>query len=140
MVCLLSPAIPGCESGSSLIRLCSSVQNVSIVCPGQTLIFTCVTVRSRSIAWSSDEYVSGSGNQLFFGVGERLGLTKPSPANNASFAQLTGVNDSDTGMIVLESQLHIVVSNKYNSSEIICYNNAHGLNETINFNVGKKLT
>ena len=78
------------------------------------------------------------GADLFFSFREMVGNSKPSP-NGASFANLTVVNASDLTMIILESQLHIVVSDQYNSSQIMCSNIASGRDVTLNFNVGKKL-
>ena len=95
-----------------------------------------MTVGSPFLAWISDQYVSDMGAELFFTFRETIPLRKPSP-NGASFANLTKVNASDQTMIMLESQLHIVVSNQYNSSQIICSNTGSGTNIPINFNVGK---
>ena len=48
------------------------------------------------------------------------------------------VNSSDPVMI--ESQLHIEVLDQYNTSQIICINNARDVNVTITFSVGKYST
>ena len=97
-----------------------------------------MTVGSPSLAWISEQYVSDMGAELFFTFRETAPLTKTSP-NGASSANLTKVNASDQTMIMLESQLHIVVSNEYSSSQIVCSNTGSGTNVPINFNVGKKL-
>ena len=93
-----------------------------------------MTNRSLTISWSSDHYISGSGVQLFFVLGQDTqGTTKPSP-NNASFANLTRANNETFELV---SQLHINVSAKYNTSTVICYNNAQDVNASITFSVGK---
>ena len=76
------------------------------------------------------------GDEVFFRSRETVGTRKQSP-NGASFANLTKINDTDQTMITLESQLHIVVSDQYNSSQIICSNTGSGIDVPINFNVGK---
>jgi hypothetical protein len=96
------------------------------------VIFTCTTSGSQLLAWSSDHYVSESGLQLFFGADDAPGLLKPSP-NNASVANLTMVDG-----LVLESELHIMVSSKYARSTVTCFNNAKRLNASISFDVGEK--
>jgi hypothetical protein len=122
----------GIARGSSLIQLDSNPQNLSSLRPGQPVIFTCITCRSLVIAWSSDHYVSESGLQVFFGADNPVGLLKSSP-NNASTANLTRVDG-----LVLESQLHIVVSFKYTRSSITCFNNDQRVNASISFDVGEK--
>ena len=126
-----------CESRSSFVQLCSTPQNISLVCPGQSVTFTCMTVGSTILAWSSSHYISDTGAQLFFASDESLNSSKPSP-NGASIANLTMVNTSNLSMIILESQLQFYVSEEYNASQIICSNNANGVNVTISFTVGKK--
>ncbi len=133
-------ATPGCEGSTTDTLLCSSPQNLSqnaVVCPGMSLTFICTTNGSSSLAWISDQYISDTGAELFFTSGE-IRHNKTSP-NGASFANLTKVNASDITMIMLESQLHIVVSGQYNLSQIICSNTGSGMNVPINFNVGKKI-
>ena len=133
-------AIPSCEGSATDIQLCSSPLNLTqdaIVCPGIALTFTCTTVGSTSLVWTSDHYISGMGADIFFSSREMVGSNKTSP-NRASFANLTNINVSDLTMITLESQLHIVVSDQYNSSRIVCSNTGSGTSVPIDFNVGKK--
>ena len=75
---------------------------------------------------------------MFLTSRETVGTRKPSP-NGTSYANLTKVNATDQTMIVLESQLHIVVSDQYNSSQITCFNTGSGTNVSINVNVGKTI-
>ena len=99
--------------------------------------FTCRTVGSTLLAWGSSQYISDSGAQLFFASDEVVNVSRPSP-NGLSIGNLTKLNKSDPAMIILESQLQFVVSDEYNSSQIICSNTANGIDVAINFNVGKK--
>ena len=103
------------------------------------MTFTCTTVGSSLLAWSSCHYISESGVQLYFSSSEdTVGTTKPSP-NGASVGNLTKVDRSDQVNIILESALQFDVSDQYSTSQIICINNANNINATINFNVGKRL-
>lgn len=135
---LASSLTLGCERDSTLVQLCSIPQNVTLVCPGETLIFTCRTVGSPLLGWSSSQYISESGVQLFFTSNDVVNASKPSP-NRLSTGNLTKLNVSDPAMIIIESQLQLVVSDEYNSSQIMCSNTANGIDVAINFNVGKKL-
>ena len=102
-------------------------------------MFTCITSGSSSHEWISSQYIDDMpGDALFFVSRDPEGTRKDAP-NGASFAILTMVNDSDVTMIILESQLHIVVSDQYNSSQIICSNTGSGTDVPINFNVGKNI-
>jgi hypothetical protein len=70
-----------CEGSSTDTQLCSSPQNLSqnaFVCPGMSLMFTCTTVKSSSLAWISDHYIGEMGAELFFTSGE-IGYKKTSP-------------------------------------------------------------
>ncbi|MCG8620371.1 MAG: hypothetical protein MJE68_00010, partial [Proteobacteria bacterium] len=64
------------------------------------------------------------GARVVFRFRETVGRNE---TNQASFANLTNVNASDQTMIMLESQLHIfMVSDQYNSSQIVCTNTGSG--------------
>ena len=96
-----------------------------------------MTVGSSSLVWISSNHIGDKpGDEVFFISRETVGTRKQSP-NGASFAILTKVNATDQRMIVLESQLHIVVSDQYNSSQITCSNIGSGTDVPVNFNVGK---
>ena len=122
------------------VQLCSNPLNLSqalLVCPGKIMTFTCMTVGSPLLAWSSDRYISESGSVLFFSPSEDImGTTKTSP-NGASVGNLTQVNSSDP--IILESTLQFNVSHQYSRFQIICINIANGVNATTEFNVGKNV-
>ena len=100
------------------------------------LTFTCTTIGSTSLVWTSDHYIGDMGDDIFFSSSEMVGRNKTSP--NGAVANLTSVNASDLTMIMLESQLHIVVSDQYNSSQIVCSSIGSGTSVPIDFNVGKR--
>ena len=122
------------EAARSSMQLYSIPQNLSSVQPGESVTFTRTTSGSPILVWSSIHYVSESGLQLFFGSEDTVGLLKHSP-NNASVANLTMVDG-----LVLESELHIIVSSKYTRyrSTVTCFNNAQLVNASISFDVGEK--
>ena len=130
-------ATPNCEVSGVDVRLCSDLSQASIACPEELLTFTCTTVGSPLLGWSSLQYVRESGSPLLFSQSQDTeGDTKPSP-NGASVGTLTKVNISDP--IILESTLQFNVSDQYSTSQIICINIANGVNATTEFNVGKRL-
>ena len=77
------------------------------------------------------------GIQLEFLILNMPGETQNSTMESGTFAILTMANRSQ---LVLESQLHIMVSAKYMMSTIVCHNNAHGVNKSITFSLGKPET
>lgn len=97
-----------------------------------------MTVGSLSLGWISHQYIGEMGAEISFSFRDVVGTSDRSP-NGASFANLTNVDNSDITMIVLESQLHIMVSDAYNASQIICSNTGSGTDVSINFNVGKMI-
>ena len=101
--------------------------------PGQLLTFTCETTGSRTIAWSSEEYVGRGGFQLSFLSIEMVGEMKRS-TDGANFENLTMV---DPVNLVLESQLHINVLSTFSMFTVTCYNNAHAVNESITVNLSR---
>ena len=116
------------------VQLCGDLPQASFVCPGEPVTFTCMTVGSPFLAWSSYHYVSETGSSLFFSSLEDMVGTTRTSLNGASISNLTNVDNN-----VLESTLYFHVSDQYSTSQIICINTASGVNATINFNVGKKI-
>ena len=130
----LFAATPICDGSSMNVLLCTQTL---LVCPGEPVTFTCRTIGSPLLTWSSPHYISESGSTLFFPLSDDIGTTKTSP-NGASVGNLTNnVNNSDP--IILESTLLFNVSDQFSTSQIICINTANGVNATTVFNVGKKL-
>ena len=78
------------------------------MCPGDELIFTCVTRGSQTTAWTSDEYVE-PGTELDFGVFNIIGDTRTSPVNQSTVATLIN-NNNENGVVLLKSELRIACS------------------------------
>ena len=93
------------------------------------MIFTCTTSESPIQRWDSVDYVGDNGRLLFFGRDDVPGTEKCTP-NNVSVASLSVVND-----LMLESQLHIIISADYSTSNVTCINDAQQVNATICFSV-----
>ena len=88
-------------------------------CPGQPVVFTCVTRGSQTIAWTSLEYIGPAGVRLLLASFDVIGSPIVSQINPSVQASL--VNRSlDNGVQVLESELHIVISSEFPSATISC--------------------
>lgn len=93
------------------------------------MIFTCMTSGSIIQQWSSVHYVGDGGRLLFFGIDDIPGTEQRTP-NNVSVANLTIVNG-----LMLESELRIIISADYPTSNVTCINDARQVNATICFSV-----
>ena len=123
------PGISDAENNSSFVQLTSNPQNLFTLRPGDSVTFTCTTLGSALQQWSSVQYVGGNGQLLFFGTDGMPGMEQRTP-NNVSVANLTMVNG-----LMLESQLHIIVSADYPTSNVTCINHSQRVNVTICFSV-----
>lgn len=90
-------------------------------CPGDTLVFTCITNGSSSHAWISDEYIGIGGIQLEFAAFESPGLIR-TPQNNPASSTLARLIAVDRVQEILQSRFEITVSTDYNTSTISCHN------------------
>ena len=89
------------------------------VCLGNTILFTCTTTGSSTLAWSSEDYI-GSGRQLQFRSIDDNGTAKNSPSNPETTATLIAIT---TGMpIILTSVLHIIPRPTTPNISISCTN------------------
>lgn len=91
-------------------------------CPGDTIIFTCITNGSSSHAWRSDEYIGVGGIQLEFATFDNPGVIR-TPSNNpasSTLARLVAVGNREQR--VLQSKLELTVTADYNKSTISCIN------------------
>ena len=82
----------------------------SIACPDQTVIFTCQT--TGPVAWSSDEYIGTGGNQLPFGLDDRVG--RRHTVNENIYAELLSI---DLDNRIITSTFRIKASS---SSSVTC--------------------
>ena len=110
-------------------------------CPGDKIVFTCITNGSSSHAWRSDEYIGIGGIQIEFAAFERPGLIRTPPSNPASLtlARLIAVENSNNVQGILQSKLEITVSADYNISTISCTNVDRNLTNSSTIEILSKL-
>lgn len=101
-----------------------------IACRGEMVVFTCQTM--GSLAWSSDEYVGGGGNQFTFGLDEPVGTTDGH--NESIYAELT---DIDPDNRIITSTFRIMAS--LNSSVTCAATDYTHNNSTISIRILGKL-
>ena len=105
-------------------------------CPGQEIIFTCVTNGSVVVAWSSNEYIGTGGLQLEFTSRDSVGRRITSSSNPSTFAELTMRAEG----LVTESQLHIIVSRDIPMATVTCSDVSGGSTTFISFGLLRKCT
>ena len=113
------------------VRLDSTLNGARIAYEGQRIIFTCVTRNSLILRWSSREYIGSGDSRLeLFSSGSEVYVTNNVDTN--TFARrITTYNDS--GVPIIESELHIIASLQHPTATIICDNNGHGVNKNVTF-------
>ena len=100
---------------------------------GETTTFTCETVGSNSIGWSSAEYIGKNGVRLEFASSERNGTIRSS-VDSMAIAQLISFS-SINGIDKLVSQLQLTAQSKYQVSSVSCHNIGIGTKKTTYFRV-----
>lgn len=88
----------------------STLSNERCACPGEQVVFTCITRGSHTLVWSSNEYIGSGGYQLEFSIfiprQQQRSIYVPK-----TIAVLSSVNGaSSVGNEELISQLHIIAS------------------------------
>ena len=111
----------------------SSLPDRQVSCPGEEIIFTCVTRGSAVISWTSDEYI-GRGDSLTFSTLDNLGETHTSTINPDVVATFVSDNN-DGGTRVLESQLHIITSLLFPNPSVTCVHSSDSTRHTVSFHV-----
>ena len=106
------------------------------VCPNEEIVFTCTT-NGLALAWTNDEYIGqgNEGHQLEFGSEDPVGYVMRSTENDKTFAELTAKGDG-----VMESQLHITVSGKIPTANVICSDSTRGSSFSVQFELACKCT
>jgi hypothetical protein len=89
---------------------------------GKINIYCTCTTNGSVVAWISDEYIGINGNHLEFGSQDSVGHTVPSTINPNTFAELI----RKEGDRVIESQLHITVSENIPTANVTCSDISHG--------------
>ena len=114
-----------------LIELSTNMQTITV---GDALIITCVTSSSAVLAWSSIEYIGNT--RLEFSYLNATGSILNSTKEFGTFANLTHVNTSNSD-VILESQLHTMVSADYSHFNVTCHNTGNDELESLMLLVGK---
>ena len=83
-------------------------------CPGQVLVFTCMTRGSLIITWESAEYIGA--NRLQFSDSRSMGDEESASGTVANLTR----NFNESGEQVLESQLRITVGSDVSFPSITC--------------------
>ena len=127
---------PGGGAGQMIIN--STLSEGELPCPGQEVNFTCETRGSRSIAWTSEEYIEQGGNPLILATFNAVGFTRTSPINNHTVATLIN-NTIEDGVPVLVTTLRIIVSSQFITFSVSCSRD-NGTKTTVRLQLlGKRL-
>ena len=116
-----------------LITLTSTVSREEIVCPGEEVIFTCITRESAIIIWMSTT-MSYIGDQIEFTTENMVNETRRSSIDSNTVATLVK-NIIENGTQVLESQLQIVMSSVSLNPSITCIHGSNNIPVTSIFHV-----
>ena len=114
-----------------LITVTSNISAGESICPGEVLLFTCMTVQSEIITWISDEYI---GDQIEFDTANNIDETRQASADPNTIATLIN-NTAENGMPVLVSQLQITVSSIFSTPSVTCVHGSNGIPELSTFQV-----
>ena len=114
-------------------RLTSSL-STEYAYPEQAVMFRCVTINSPILAWSSPEYIGENGVQLELLSVNTPGITMTSQIDSNTVAILSNVTTED-GQTVIESNLRVVVSARFQISLVSCHNVGQGTVNSITFEV-----
>ena len=122
-------------ASSPLIVLNSRLSEGQRVCPGDQIVFTCVTNGSASLAWSSDDYIGQGGIQLEFGSYHdpgRIARNRASPIGTQATLVSKEIAENETQWI-LESKLDVIVTSDYQIATINCLHVDTGSQESTRF-------
>jgi hypothetical protein len=122
-------------TASPLIVLSSPLSEGQRVCPGDAIMFTCVTNGSAILAWSSDDYIGQGGVQLEFASFHqpgRIARNRASPIGTQAVLVSKEIEENET-LGILESQLSVIVTSDYQTATIKCLHVDTGSEETTGF-------
>ena len=122
-------------AASPPIVLSSSLFKGQRVCPGDAIMFTCVTNGSASHAWSSDDYIGQGGVLLEFASYHdpgRIARNRASPIGTQAILVSKEIEENETQGI-LESQLNVIVTSDYQNPTIECLHVDTGYQEDTSF-------
>ena len=100
---------------------------------GDTVNFTCTTIGSNTLAWSSPEYIGQNGEQLSLSP-----LGTASSLNSYAVATVTNTRLLENGQRVLESNLTIIVQGNIPSASVTCSSIGSGESSMTSFHLASK--
>ena len=100
---------------------------------GDTVNFTCTTIGSNTLAWSSPEYIGQNGEQLSLSP-----LGTISSLNSYAVATVTNTCLLENGQRVLESNLTIIVQGNIPSASVTCSSIGSGESSMTSFHLASK--
>jgi hypothetical protein len=112
----------------------STLLDGNFACPGREIIITCATNASLVVALTSDEYIGRGGYLLELTSRGSVGTRLTSTTNPSTFAELT----MKSGGLVIESQLHILVSMTNSTATVRCSDVSGGSTSSHSFQLLRK--
>ena len=110
----------------------SNLNDRHLACPNSRVIFTCTAPNSRGIAWTSDEYIGGSGAQLEVSADDH----QEGSRINSTVIPTTHVIVTRNDQQVLEAQLYVVASA---ASTVKCRNVLNDIADSVSFQLAGKI-
>ena len=107
----------------------------NVTCDGDMVVFTCETLGSDGLAWSSEDYIGRNGTEILFIARDFSNRRRKDSNDHDTYAMLTGVNN-DTNQVILTSKLHINASvSRSTVSSVTCRHTGENLIATQHFQV-----
>ena len=121
------------------VELNSTVSTNGVAYSGQVLVFTCITRDSLILEWYSDEYIGTGGARLqLLAVNCTCVGSNVTGATQGTYATCLTVTEENNEKVII-SQLRVIASVQTPASTVTCYNNVHGLNESVTFQTTGKI-
>lgn len=111
------------------VMITSGIPAKQLACPGEQIIFTCVTRGSLIISWKSDEYIGAGGTRVEFAavdVGKDVQINPNAAATLVSAEVINGTR-------ILTSKLTVTATSDYQNPSITCLHVGLLINATISF-------
>ena len=105
------------ESQKLTSTLHNTKHDVKFAYVGETVIFTCMTVDSSLMGWSSNEYIGTGGTRFEFVSVDPIGTIHSAGQTVSELVTVSSMN----GVITMESQLKIVVLSAFQIATINCH-------------------
>ena len=112
-----------------MVSVTSTLIRKQFALPGQKVTFTCVARNTTLLEWISEEYIGPDGDLLPIASS---GIAR-NRTRGTTVATRVGVDVTD-GITTITSQLHIITSEHFPTSSVICGINGQGPRHRITFN------